>query len=61
MDCIMELAGKQWFRDSVKEMRWYRDIHHYGPGNDYHVEDMMKELINGWDEWREKEGLPINR
>lgn len=61
MGCIMFLAGKQWFRENVREMRWYRDIHHYGPGYEYHVEDVRKELLDDWEEDRRRNGLPINR
>lgn len=60
MDCIFLLAGKQWFRDCVKELRWYRDIRHYGNGFEYHMEDIMEEVINDWEPWCIKEGLPVN-
>ena len=61
MPCISFLVGKEWFRACVKEFRWYQDIHEYGNGNDYHVEDIMEEVINDWETDRCRDGLPINR
>lgn len=60
MACIFILARKQWFRDNVKEMRWYRDIRHYGLDHDYHVEDIKRGLSDNWETERRKQGLPIN-
>lgn len=58
--CFFILARKQWFRDNVKEMRWYRDIRHYGLDHDYHVEDIKRGLSDNWETERRKQGLPIN-
>ena len=60
MACIFIFARKQWFRDNVKEMRWYRDIRHYGLDRDYHIEDIKHGLIDSWETERRKQGLPIN-
>lgn len=44
----------------MKEMRWYRDIRHYGLDHDYHVEDIKRGLSDNRETERRKQGLPIN-
>lgn len=61
MACLMFLVGKDWFRHNLKECRWYRDVHHYGPGFTYHVEDVIKEILEDWDEFCIRNGVPVNQ
>lgn len=63
MPCIFILAGKQWFRDYVKEMRWYREVKAAVSEDGapvFYEEDIKKNLIDIWEEDRRKEGLPVN-
>lgn len=59
MACIFILAKKKWFRDYVKEMRWYQDISHYGGTARWQVEDIKAGVIDTWEEDRKKFGLPV--
>lgn len=63
MPCMFILAGKQWFRDYVKVMHWYREVKAaISPDGSpvYYEEDVKQNLIDIWEEDRRKEGLPIN-
>ncbi len=59
MACIFILAKKKWFRDYVKEMRWYQDISAISPNANYLIEDIKAGVIDTWDEDRKKFGLPV--
>lgn len=61
MSCMLFLCGKPWFRDNVKVLRWHKDIHHYGQGLTYHVEDVKKDVLKDWDETCRRRGVPIDR